>query len=285
MPNLDTVHRLTMVKICEEKSRKWLLYLHGARALLVDAEAITSQPQLAFLAELYNYLCCVGPVTTDNVPRPLKDELFGHNNLHAGQESLPPRARPFFGLAAPLYGYLAGVNSLAVLRAAGNPSGRLDDHSFRAKIGEIEVKLQEWNPPDIESTDSHLFETRAVAVAVQWAVLMRLRQVSSAFLPAQVFDLVNPVDQVLSALSVVRPGSSSEARLLFPLFIAGVNSMAKANRLTLEFRVNLLNNTIGFGNIACAHKLLDETWRRANGGELARWEDLAQEMAPGLILF
>lgn len=75
------------------------------------------------------------------------------------------------------------------------------------------------------------------------------------------------MDYILSALPLLHSGSLMEARMLFPLFMVGVCSTAKASRLTLEVRINLMMATGGFSNITSAHRTLDEIWRMANEGD------------------
>ncbi len=126
-------------------------------------------------------------------------------------------------------------------------------------------------------------EAQAAAFAMQWAIIIRLLQ------PTRKLKNDNPqikkaADNILSALSLIRPGSEIEAHILFPLFMAGVCSMTKPNRMTVEYRLNIMETTIGFGNIKLAHQLLDEIWRRANTGEIVDWEVLMRTKYPGLVL-
>jgi hypothetical protein len=94
-----------------------------------------------------------------------------------------------------------------------------------------------------------------------------------------------PTENIVSALSLIRPGSQMETHILFPLFMAGVGSVTKANRLTLEYRISIMETTIGFGNVVSAHKIMEETWRRHISGDYVEWESLMQTRNPGLLLF
>lgn len=50
-------------------------------------------------------------------------------------------------------------------------------------------------------------------------------------------------------------------RIFYFLFMAGVGGASKANRLMVEYRLQGMETTLGFGNIFGAHRLLDNVWR------------------------
>ncbi len=240
----------------------------------VDNAACQESP-LNDLIELYNFLCCIASITCDSVPRP-----YG-SILRLSTACQQTTIHPLFGISTCLYEYLASANRLASRIANGPSLSTLGDLREEAQV--IELDLQSWNPPDNANSSRLMAEAQAAAFAMQWATMIRLLQ------PTRKLKIDHPqikkaADNILSALSLIRPGSELEAHILFPLFIAGVCSMTKPTRMTVEYRLNIMETTIGFGNIKLAHQLLDEIWRRDNKGEIVDWEDLMRTKYPGLVL-
>ncbi|ROV86871.1 hypothetical protein VMCG_10802 [Cytospora schulzeri] len=273
---------LCLAEICAGNSRKWLLHLHGAKALLAQLEGGDNiiEPTVHILIELYNYLSCITSVTSDRVPG-----LF-RGRVHLWVTDEDPESRPIhplLGISTSLYESLARINKLAARRHQLNEDRQAE---LEAEAETIELELQSWQPfgCDAAVQSRSATEARAVAFAVQWAAIMRLQQVARR-LENDDLQIKKASDNIRSALSLIRPGSEMEAHLLFPLFMAGVGSMTKASRLTVEYRLNVMETTIGFGNIFTAHRLLDEFWRRTNKGERLDWEELARTRYQGLVLF
>jgi transcriptional activator protein UGA3 len=257
-------------------SRKWLLHLHGARALLAQLEeGLLQQTSVSVLVEIYNYLVCITSVTSDRTPARFGSQLqlpTTNSMLDIGI------IHPLFGISSDLYVALGWINDLSA-RRYNNPSrgpGRSDE--------DIELELQSWTPPDVLNETRNFIEARAMGFAMRWAAIMRLQQVSRG-LKNNDLQIRKASDNILSALSLIRPGSEMEAHMLFPLFMAGVGSMTKPNRLTVEYRLDAMATTIGFGNISMAHRLLDEMWRRSNQEEIVNWEELLHTKYQGLVLF
>lgn len=152
---------------------------------------------------------------------------------------------------------------------------------------QIEVQLKQWNLIDtiVADLDIHQREALSAAGAMQWATLLVLYQKTEG---SQVPNakVQEAVDKIISAISMIKPGSMIESILLFPLFMAGVSSINKSDRLTIEYRLSIMERTRGFGNIFASHKLLDIIWDRRNKGEVD--VDLfliAREELPWIILF
>jgi transcriptional activator protein UGA3 len=188
---------------------------------------------------------------------------------------------PLFGISTCLYEYLASANQLAARIAHGSSPSTPDE--WGAEAQDIELALQSWNPPDNDNPSRLMAEAQAAAFAMQWATMIRLLQTTRK-LKNDNPRIKKAAENILSALSLIRPGSELEVHILFPLFMAGVCSMTKPTRMTVEFRFNILETTIGFGNIKLAHQLLDEIWRRANEGDIVDWEVLMRTKYPGLVL-
>ena len=148
----------------------------------------------------------------------------------------------------------------------------------------IELALQSWSPLEDPSLSRQITEARAAAFATQWAIIMRLQQVTQPTINDNK-QVKKATDNILSALSLIRPGSELEAHILFPLFMAGIGSNTKVNRLTVEYRINVMETILGFRNIVLAHRLLDDIWRCSNEGISVNWEHLMREKYPNLVFF
>lgn len=184
-------------------------------------------------------------------------------------------------MSTTLFNGLCSVSRLAA--RASTSSGPADWSDIREQAQEIELDLQSWEPEDL-GTGRQIAESRAAAIAMQWALLLRLKQKVGS-LRNDDPQITKAADNILSALSLIRSGSEVEAHILFPLFMAGVGSMTKANRLIVEYRLNIMETTVGFGNIVVVHKILDELWRLTNEGEVTEWEHIMRTRYPGLVLF
>jgi transcriptional activator protein UGA3 len=255
-----------------------LLYLHGATALLSDCGHDNHEAPMLFLIDLHDYICSIVAITSTDVPRPFCRKVGltspGASGIH-----------PLFGIASDLYSSLARINQLALdyKDLAGTVSRSSQQHAFKSEVLAIELDLQGWSPTGGDDAPQDMAEARAAAFAVQWATILRLRELAP--LDVKKDQTERPVDYIISALSLIRPGSRTEACMLFPIFMAGVCSTTKASRLTLDFRINLMKTTIGFGNIASAHQILNELWKRSNMGECCEWKELIRSSSPGMVLF
>ena len=269
-------------QICESSSRKWILYLRGAKALISSNN--TEEPMdhsLHFLYDLYGFLSCIINFTYD-----------GRTELHNYVQAIPvrmhrqrsrPKIMPLTGVANDLYESLGNINDLASRRASRSDTESTQTE-FLSRSRDIELTLQAWTPGKAGENNRSFQEVNAAAMAIQWAALMRLHQVVCGN------DITHPkvqtaVENILSALSLIRPGSKVESHILLPLFMAGVGSTSKANRLTVEYRLKIMEATVGFGNIIGAHRLLDSLWQSMNDGvDNLDWEMLMRRDFAGVVL-
>jgi transcriptional activator protein UGA3 len=201
----------------------WLLHLHGAKALLknIDAVALEEEPCRA-MVDLYNYLCCVTSATTHDVPLPFE------------RRSMPGDSKfyPLFGVAASLYKTFPLISQLKRMQTLSASIRELEQQAQ-----EIELSLQCWTPHDEPASGTRMAEARAAAFATQWALMLWFKQATKK-LPNDDPQITKAANNILSALSLIRPGSEIETRILFPLFMAGVGSVTKPNRLTVEYRLS-----------------------------------------------
>ncbi|KKK21927.1 hypothetical protein P175DRAFT_0521456 [Aspergillus ochraceoroseus IBT 24754] len=261
---------LCLTEICQGTSQKWLLHLHGAKALLdsVDDYSLGLNAALMNIIDVYNYLCCAASTTSDDVPATIERESL---NERGGVSENNDEAQPLvFGIPEELYRLLNRANFLAA-------KGRHDGCDME-EIREIERMVKRWKPGRDLSESS---EEQAAAIAMQTALLMLLQQRRERLANDDPM-MRKMASDILVALSQIRPGSPLEARILFPIFMAGVGSMKKSNRLTVEYRLNMMA-TKGLGNVFVTLKLLDDIWRRANRGDIVDWEVLLRSEYPGLV--
>ena len=254
----------------------WLLHLHGAYALLQQSqEFYDTDPQLSALIEMYNYICCMASLTCEKVPpkfalRPPADFGDEHLNIH-----------PLLGHSAESYWHLGNFNELCNRLQSEDTVSTI--RQVKKGAQSIELALQAGKPLHSPSLPRPMVEARAAALTTRWAVIMRLQKFSQSTTNNET-QPKHATDSILSAMSLIRPGSETEARLLFPLFMAGTGSDTKVNRLTVEYRINVMETTVGFRNIVVAHRLLDEIWRRSNEGTVVDWEHLMRTKYPSLVL-
>jgi hypothetical protein len=183
---------LCLLEICDAKSVKWLLHLYGAEILLTNAsEAVKADRTLSFLVDLYNYLCCISSITFPTVPR-----IFGSQVQRLHGDNTASAIHPLFGTAAGLYESLHRI-------------GLAEENH------DIELTLNNWAVPDDlqPQISSRMTEANAVTFAIQWAIIIWLR---SQFCDSSHSQIQKAVDEILSVLSLIRPGSLVETCTFFP---------------------------------------------------------------------
>jgi transcriptional activator protein UGA3 len=189
---------------------------------------------------------------------------------------------PLYGVGEDIYRLITEINEW-IRRHVALGSAAAVDESLTHSALQLDQRLRGWTLNDDCIFDKELRELSAAADALRWAAVMRLSQATRRN-PVPEAPTTLEVDKILSAMSQIRPGSHVETQLVFPLFMAGASSPDKASRLTVEYRLNVIECTKGFGNIVCAHKLLDEVWARANERQAVHWEAVMHRQFPDLVL-
>lgn len=263
--------------------------MHGIKALAENmSNSVSSHmttPSFLALIELYKYLRDMASLTTSQAPPPMEKEI---EYFHVFDQGI----HPLFGLCRPLYVYLTRINDLLPSNTAGS---RMET---TAELRRIEHELHCWHPPQAQVeilsgkgyANHHRSEAIAMASATRWAVLIYMCHGEDPSVFQKDYEestKVNDyVESIISDVSLVRPGSEMDARMLFPLFMAGLGSTTKSQRLTIAYRLNMMETTVGFRHITVAHEILDETWRkRLSGQEVPDWKIMAKETHRGLVLF
>ncbi|KKK14660.1 hypothetical protein P175DRAFT_0341800 [Aspergillus ochraceoroseus IBT 24754] len=278
---LTTSLLLCLFGICHGNSPKWILHLYGAK-VLVDLHLAGGLPiaPSKFVLDLYEFICCKTRITCDRVP--VERIGFPSTLLSTGDSQV--HIHPLFGLAGDLYHILNLISQLAMDKNKQTQTPGNEDE-FLLEARRIETSLQEWIVPiEVDHHNTRLVRDAAIAAeAIRWTALIRLHQVMGGTFRDE-SKLQTAVENILSAVSCISPGSSVDSQLLLPVFMAGISAVRKSARLQLEYRLSLLESTIGMGNIAGAHQLLDLFWEH-NRERDVDWEDLLKREHPYVIFY
>lgn len=268
----------SLSQICQGNSPKWILHMCGAKALIDSSAAISHS---GFLVDLFNHLCCMAMVTSAKVASIL--ETTPQEPVLKTKHPLAiAEIHPFLGLAEDLYGCLRYINLLAAQRP--QIVVPLDDIYIASKLIVANEYLENWTPPSSSGDKWYHIEAVAAAQAVRWGCVIWLQHLMFGY-SAPVESRQQAIDEVLSAVSQIRPGSAVESQLIFPLFIAGVTATRKAERLRIEYRLSVLESTFGMGNVAGVQRVLDAVWKKSNEGHnIVEWEVLLQQEHSGVLL-
>jgi transcriptional activator protein UGA3 len=275
---LATALLLCLLEICEGRSRKWLLHLRGSQVLVSQLQEVDREPVAIFLADLCRYLCCVTSVTSHLVPL----TLSGFDREHGFDAGSPTtQLHPLFGVCDPIYHLIAVISKLRRERSGREGSS---DQTASQDVASLMQALDRWTAPDTTDRSNEFGEAIAGAVCMKWGATLYARWTLLGEQTDTSDQIQTATRSILSELSIIRPGSHMCTHLLFPLMMAGLGSLSKGDRLTVEYRLNLIEGLLGFGNITVLHKLLDEVWTRANRLEKVDWEHLLQTTYPSLAL-
>ncbi|KAL3479794.1 fungal-specific transcription factor domain-containing protein [Aspergillus californicus] len=275
---LATTLILCLLEICQGSSKRWLCHLQGARAIVTNlALNLARSETTRFLCRLFQFIDSTASITLGT-----SRLLLPFDSADESIIEVAPTINPLYGLAQSCYGFLDRINTLVNDRSSILAERGLS--AWTHAIAEIEVQLKQRNPLK-ENMDVDHQEAIAAAGALQWATLLFLYQKTEGS-NASPPKLQEAIDMIISTISMIKPGSKMESRLLFPLFMAGVSSTQKGDRLNIEYRLSVMERTIGFGNIFTAHKLLDMVWPRKNSGDTGvDWLLIVREEVPWMILF
>jgi hypothetical protein len=215
----------------------------------------------------------------------LDQQFYVPSSPHA---KLPAHA--LFGTAHALFAIIADISQLAQVRHI-RYSSALADHNFQTMASELELQLQEWTPAPCSSFTSDPFleqKVTAAGIMLQWAALMRLHLIVS-----DSYDITHPkvrvaVSNILAALDTIPNGDLVESMLIFPVFAAGFGAMLQEEREKVDARFEVMERSIGFGNVFDAHEAVRAHWARMDGGmwpgREASWEEVIGGVGGTLIM-
>lgn len=189
-----------------------------------------------------------------------------------------------------LFAIIADISQLAQVRHIRYHSAATS-RNFHTLASTLELQLQSWTPARCSSVtrDPHLErKITAAGVMLQWAALMRLHLVA-----ADVADVKHPkvrvaVRNILAALETIPPGDLVESMLIFPVFAAGFGALGAAERDIVDSRFEVMERSIGFGNVFDAHEAVRVHWARMDAGEYVgrevSWEEVVGSAGGSLIM-
>ncbi|GAB7356234.1 hypothetical protein MBLNU459_g7052t2 [Dothideomycetes sp. NU459] len=196
-----------------------------------------------------------------------------------------------YGVPRSLFDFMGRMNSLAQQRSA-----RVDESSnarFERKAALLEAELDLWRlVHDDEIAAEPTLEKRSTQLAseaFEWAIRLRLHQIVNGY------DHTHPKSrqataQILAAISALRFGSRVEGSLLFPIVIAGAAVEREEQRAVLRQRLMVMENTLGFGHITAALKLLEKIWlarstslAEQNNSKIVNWASIRYHQFPGIV--
>ncbi|KAL2828777.1 fungal-specific transcription factor domain-containing protein [Aspergillus cavernicola] len=271
---------LCLLWICHGKSSKWILHLYGVKALIDSHPHKVLPARLSkFTLDLYDLICCKAriaccqaPVARDEFSLSFTNRVQSHDTIH-----------PLFGLGKNMYQALDAINSLATKKATTGTTAQ-DDAMLAAKAQQIESFLHGWSVPmPIQCQDRQLVHDNTMAAeALRWAIIIRFHQVMGWEFSNET-NQKSAMENILRSVSQIQPSSPANGQILLPLFIAGLSTARKTERLQIGYRMSLLENTVGMGNITSAHQFLDLVWGHSR--KEIKWEAFLQKEHPYVILF
>lgn len=172
------------------------------------------------------------------------------------------------------------VNLLAKHR-----SRRVDELSeigFRTAAAHLERQIDDWRAEHDLLGKSADTDVEQATTAFEWAVRLRLYQIVDGYDP-DCERAQRAVVTILDAALHVPYGSKVEGCLLFPLVIAGASSNGIERRMMVKERLMVLENTLGFGHIQHARRLLETVWDGGEGSKDLNWAYVRYNQFPGVV--
>ncbi|KAL5624660.1 hypothetical protein BROUX41_004720 [Berkeleyomyces rouxiae] len=102
-------------------------------------------------------------------------------------------------------------------------------------------------------------EIIAINEAFHWAALVHLHQ-RALGKPKEHNDVMNAVNGIVKCMKIVRPGTTGEMGILFPMFTAGCNTIREADKCEITRRFDKIE-AHGMKQVSQARKLLVKVWQ------------------------
>jgi hypothetical protein len=184
-------------------------------------------------------------------------------------------------MADPLLDLLGKVNLLAAHRS--RRVDELSDLGFRTAAAQVYAQLDSWRtaydePTTSKETPYHV-DANSATSAFEWAIRLRLHQIVDGYDPYH-GTVETALGRILQAVLSIPYGSPVEGTLLFPLVIAGASSTDMEGRMMVKERLMVMENTLGFGHISVARKLLETVWAEAAEWN---WARIRYSLFPGVV--
>ncbi|KAL7266455.1 hypothetical protein RUND412_010997 [Rhizina undulata] len=275
MEGLGTALCLCLHQICEGNSKDWSLHLKAATDIINSLGGPTNfPPSVQFLLEATAYFDSIATLTF-STPANLSHEFYVPTTSSLTAHAL-------FGTAHGIFPLIAEISNLAALKPQF-----LASVEFKNIATSLLQRLITWTPPPCRNTPSDpslCMKTTAAAQALQSAALLRLQEIMyGPPLPDPHVGLL--VDGILELVQSIPAGDLVESILVFPMVMAGVNAQNEEQRLKVRTRLEVMETSIGFGNVVDARRFVEGAWDCIDRTrEEWSWERLMVEGGGKLIM-
>ncbi|KAE8384047.1 fungal-specific transcription factor domain-containing protein [Aspergillus alliaceus] len=240
-----TVLLLCLTELCDCSSHVWKWHLKAAGAFLASA----GDHSFRYLDSISTISRCKPPLLHEDTK--LTDLTADKST---GNFSTAP-VDTISGMTPVLFEILGMGNLLAAHR-----SRRVDELSelgFRTAASHVQSELDSWIAEYNTATIIDC-QTSQVMTAFKVAVRLYLHYIGTAVTP------------ILNAAMTIPYGSPLEGCLLCPLVIAEASSTDVERRMLVKEKLMVMENTLGFGHISRARRLLETVWSDGSDGNWAR---------------
>jgi transcriptional activator protein UGA3 len=264
----------------------WYQHLLGARQMISNAKktvpggevltgtnAFMKSRDGQWLLRNFAYHDVMGAVTTLEPPL-----IRGPYWLPPEDNNKPAVIDSYVGIGSKVLAILSEVCALncttdvqPVEQSTTNGVALSPAQDFWTVANDIETRLREWSCPD--QSDIPLVELAESYRSASLIALYRKQRIycqehcsDSDMIEAIAFKLADAVDQTILHISLIPLHALTECGLLFPLFMAGGDTLKPRHIEMVRTRLCGLKEQRGFGNLGTSTEVLEELWRgRVNG--------------------
>jgi transcriptional activator protein UGA3 len=300
---------LSATEIVHGDTEHWYKHLKGAKEIIMAAECVGVGGKILrgpgcfamerdgqWLLRNFAYHDVLGSVTSNEGPL-ISGAYWLHDEITVVDS--------YVGVGSKILAMLSDICKLddgpkhhVASSFAGQTSElQLSDQvrtEFWQAADELEFRLQEWKCPDASDDGLiELAESYRGAAFISPYRKQRSRSVhyNEGRCPSLVKDkIATAVQRTMSHIQKIPLVSLPECGLLFPLFMAGGDTLEASHIEIVRSRLHLLLGNRRFGNIARASEVLEEFWRlRITGvknlqGRDLDWKDILREKGWHLTL-
>jgi hypothetical protein len=266
------------IDVCRGDSRSWVERLPKTRQILRAASATTNVStsqtwrSIALNLVYHDVLSSLASSKTPSMPLDFYQQI-----LSASAHS--PDA--YMGLTMQIFGIIAETAVLAseISSLIATPRNEDTTRQLRASLSKHEsvlARLRDLEVPAVAFTPDkiHLIAAfQTYKIAAELYLRQSVLHAGSSDVTSQIL-----VQRTMHHLRLVL-GTSSESQMLFPVFIAGVNTTDPASRAEIVEIFNRFNERVKAGNIQAVYSLLLEVWKRdPEGDRFVDWRRIADEV-------
>ena len=281
-------------EVCNGDYVAWYSHLLGAKQILLTAtaqgkpvmEILRRSNEGQWILRNYAYHDILGSVTSG------RQSVMGANYL----EGITNVTDTYLGVATPLLVFIAEISNL-------DCDNTVADTDLWHKCLEIQGKLQAWEcPPAALAAHTPLtYAYRGAALVYLYRKMRHIGAVARKPQDPGLCDNVAPFDvergirdeasRTLGHIMNVPAGDTTEAALLFPIFLAGGEVIQHDEIEFVRERLRGMYAKRGFENIARALQILETLWALRNNDPIGAhlqtdWQQVVESQKSGpLLLF